>query len=526
MSSSSTHVASVKTAFEMAKPLRSQSRSELVTLYLTHVLVCISERVTARLARRLPPRAWAAGPLIPFTSPQVVSALRLRGRVFTGWALVRVWGWFCCLGTGVVVVVICCCCCCCCCCISEWPPTGSVLAPGPLVLRLVRLTATWLHTARPSRMPTKSAPRVPCSLQTEGYTRSMKDTPFEACDDFCSARFFKSHCRMCKCRSCAFCRTVSNATATQRDQQMLLQHAERISRGHVFSAEWCDAALMHTPTHLFHRMWAVAPWTRMEPGDPACWERRRSAPDVRRAPRVFFRQAENGTFCQSNWYEGHKGPLGDPTKGPSFAEPAHALLGYDSGIYEHCAKKVSLRGLTCPNDPPGHVARCCVMAGFNILNMVGHHPQYNLCRNLEWQLCGIFGKLPGQGGDHSVRFANAPRELDVDPLVTMSRRKDAEEHQAPRHRCEQQTRSTRMTSNTTRVKSAKKRLGYSLPDIFHLEVCIFHQICTNGRDIFRLKVGEPFVCRFSHERFTALADVLLAPPPAPEADACNNIMQR
>ena len=108
LSSSSTHVASVKTAFEMAKPLRSQSRSELVTLYLTHVLVCISERVTARLARRLPPRAWAAGPLIPFTSPQVVSALRLRGRVFTGWALVRVWGWFCCLGTGVVVVVICC----------------------------------------------------------------------------------------------------------------------------------------------------------------------------------------------------------------------------------------------------------------------------------------------------------------------------------------------------------------------------------------------------------------------------------
>ena len=47
------------------------------------------------LARRLPPRASAAGPLIPFTclyvvSVWVVSALRLRGRVFTEWALDRV----------------------------------------------------------------------------------------------------------------------------------------------------------------------------------------------------------------------------------------------------------------------------------------------------------------------------------------------------------------------------------------------------------------------------------------------------
>ena len=47
------------------------------------------------LAGRLPPRASAAGPLIPFTclyvvSVWVVSALRLRGRVFTEWALDRV----------------------------------------------------------------------------------------------------------------------------------------------------------------------------------------------------------------------------------------------------------------------------------------------------------------------------------------------------------------------------------------------------------------------------------------------------
>ena len=47
------------------------------------------------LARRLPPRASAAGPLIPFTclyvvSAWVVSALRLCGHVFTEWALDRV----------------------------------------------------------------------------------------------------------------------------------------------------------------------------------------------------------------------------------------------------------------------------------------------------------------------------------------------------------------------------------------------------------------------------------------------------
>ena len=54
-----------------------------------------------------------------------------------------------------------------------------------------------------------------------------------------------------------------------------------------------------------------------------------------------------------------------------------------------------------------------------------------------------------------------------------------------------------------------KRLGYSLPDIFHLEVCLFHQICTNGRRLFELRVGEPFTCAFSHERYAALVELLL-----------------
>ena len=38
---------------------------------------------------------------------------------------------------------------------------------------------------------------------------------------------------------------------------------------------------------------------------------------------------------------------------------------------------------------------------------------YNLCRNLEWQVCAAKGKLPGQGG-RGIRFAIEPGRLDTD----------------------------------------------------------------------------------------------------------------
>ena len=95
--------------------------------------------------------------------------------------------------------------------------------------------------------------------------------------------------------------------------------------------------------------------------------------------------------------------------------PAPALLGYDDGIFAKCAAALPPGTPACRRDRPSHVAKCCMAAGYNILNMVGHRVPYNLCRNLEWQVCAVSGKLPGQPlGDRSIRFANAPLRLADD----------------------------------------------------------------------------------------------------------------
>lgn len=215
------------------------------------------------------------------------------------------------------------------------------------------------------------------------------------------------------------------------------------------------------------------------------------APHRRMKPQAYFSSAVNGSYCQTNWYEGHAGALGQPGHLPDFgARPAPALLGYDDGIFEMCTARVQgpSRASACRRDRPGHVARCCMAAGLNILNMVGHRVPYNLCRNLEWQLCALSGRLPSQP-DGTIRFANAPRQLDVEPLARQE--KPCAQSPSP-------------------SMGAKRRNGFSLPDIFHLEVCILNQVCTNGEGLFKLNAGEPFKCEFSHARFEALAEVLLA----------------
>ena len=359
-------------------------------------------------------------------------------------------------------------------------------------------------------MPPSRTPCVP-AVRTNGAGKPRRDSPYEACDDFCSATFAKSHCTFCKCKSCSFCHAISNGTA--RAQQALLAQAERRARGRELSASWCEEALMRRPTHLFRRMWAAASWAPMQPGAPACWERRRDAPHRRLKPVQYFQETANGTHCATNWYEGHAGPLGEAGHLPRFAQPAPALLGYDDGIFEKCAAALPPGTPACRRDKPSHVAKCCMAAGFNILNMVGHRVPYNLCRNLEWQMCAVSGKLPSQPvGDRSIRFANAPRQLDVEPLARIASRRRGQSGEA---------RRTRNCSPESVTSDGKKRLGYSLPDIFHLEVCLFNQVCTNGAALFDLAVGEPFVCDFSPQRFAALAETLLGTPPEARYSGCS-----
>ena len=52
----------------------------------------------------------------------------------------------------------------------------------------------------------------------------------------------------------------------------------------------------------------------------------------------------------------------------------------------------------------------CAAASFNILTLNGGLYPYNICRNLEWQLCAAQGKLLNQHG--VTKFAQPPNTLD------------------------------------------------------------------------------------------------------------------
>jgi len=118
----------------------------------------------------------------------------------------------------------------------------------------------------------------------------------------------------------------------------------------------------------------------------------RDQPSARLPSATYFRNTERGAFCKSNWYEGHSGGIGKQGHPPTYNRAAPALMGFDGGIHSFCVAQLAgsersrhtagsdgkLRG--------GIVAKACVAASMNILNMVGKRVPYNLCRNLEWQV--------------------------------------------------------------------------------------------------------------------------------------------
>lgn len=175
--------------------------------------------------------------------------------------------------------------------------------------------------------------------------------------------------------------------------------------------------MMRNPSHLFRRMWSAEPWGRLTQSDgTACWMRRRDAPARSMLPSDFFAETLNGTHCNSNWYEGHAGQLGKHWTRPQFTAPAPALIGFDDGIANFCESKA--RSIVRNKSPlpkkggrEGHI-KLCMLANLNILNLVAGKVPYNLCRNLEWQVCAAEGKLPGQPRSGEMLFANAPGVLD------------------------------------------------------------------------------------------------------------------
>lgn len=232
------------------------------------------------------------------------------------------------------------------------------------------------------------------------------------------------------------------------------------------------------------KMWAASPFQQRQPGTVDCWNVRRDSTRAHLDASRYFADALSGAHCPSNWYNGNPGTLGMQV--PTFSGDAPALLGFDETIDTYCAAQPATN--TAPDGGNWH-AHQCIAANLNILSLYGERVPYNLCRNLEWQVCAALGKLPGQSETYVV-FSKAPSELH--PGVTSSK---------PFGQC----RGWRDTRGGCEG-------GYATDDIFFLEVCVFNQICSNGAELWQLDAGVLWRCHMNATRFRVLQAMLTAEP--------------
>ena len=264
-----------------------------------------------------------------------------------------------------------------------------------------------------------------------------------------------------------------------------------------WSAEKCDA-MLRDDTGLMRQMWHAEPWKkRTSPEQEGCWDRHREYNKDWMNPDWYFDATIKGYVCGENWFEGNTDPEPDPMHpevevpqiGNAFQPPhfdtwAPALFGFDEDIEQYCANERG-RPWDIPHGGLNH-GRYCVYANQNILSLYGKRIPYNVCRNLEWQVCAAKGWLPSQGNT-GIRFATAPNSLHTHGWK-------------PFGKCGGWT------------PTGKCDGGYATDDIFFLEVCLLNQICVNGHELFELKVGQPFYCQFDDARFIELKEILLRPP--------------
>ena len=195
----------------------------------------------------------------------------------------------------------------------------------------------------------------------------------------------------------------------------------------------------------------------------------------------YFEDAWQGVDCSRNWYTGNEGPLGLPNGGPTkttthphFKGPAPALLGFDEAIDRYCESRHG----------KGNHAETCVGANVNILSLYGPLIPYNICRNVEWQLCAARGDLPGQGGK-KLRFAYAPKNLEP----------DGGPH--PIGQCKGYH------------PAGCGNIGYASSDIFYMESCLYSQVCKNRDEFWQLEADEDFECDMDYEGFRQLRSWML-----------------
>jgi len=233
----------------------------------------------------------------------------------------------------------------------------------------------------------------------------------------------------------------------------------------VCKSDWCDEFVKwrDDPSSKFHGMWGPA-WQMVGPGEWRCWDGL--------GGKQWLEGMWKGTWCNRNWMEGSAADMGGDGM-PAFSKPAPALLGFDETILGYCSELVGM-GFD-GGDLNTELAQRCVWANKNVLRLFSGARPWDMCQNIEWQMCALTGKLPHQDG-RKVSFATAPRDLQLEWWT------DPSKH-----------------PTYTPVWD-----GFALGDVYFAEVAVIFLVCANRAQLFELEVGETFVCEMDHDSFDLL----------------------
>lgn len=224
--------------------------------------------------------------------------------------------------------------------------------------------------------------------------------------------------------------------------------ASQFGRGVALSTEMCRSFL-HDPSHMFSFMWSSRGPTLSETSAPGC------AP-VRHRVKRWLDATLEGAVCARNWYEGSLGCSDAASRVPfpgGRLSTVQGLLGPAGRTRELCNARLGVRDEACFASRQA----ACQRAGYTLLSLRGTLPPWSQCRALEWLLCALTDRLPGQRTGAGVAFAMPPSELDTGYLVMAARR---------------------------RTPAYRSTLTY------YLQACITSVVCSNGDDIWHLPRAE------------------------------------
>ena len=221
------------------------------------------------------------------------------------------------------------------------------------------------------------------------------------------------------------------------------------------NSDWCKTcqAWIDDPHSKLHRMFGAG-WHLRNDQEKGCW------PDEH-----WFTYAVEGHGCSRNWYEGIL-PGGS-------SNPSPGLLGFDETILEFCSYKLGMEPWD-GGDLNHKLAYRCVDANQNVLRIMEY---WDMCVNMQWEVCALTGQLPNQDG-LKIHFATAPKTLDPEWFLNPS------------------THPTWPCNGGWCDPN-----GFTVGDVFFVEVCTAHLVCKNGNSIFDLEIGEIFECEFDMDKY-------------------------